>query len=127
MRPAWHAVARPTPQRSRRILPPPPFPTPSPLFPPQAAAKAKPAKKEKKEKDPNAPKRPLSSYMLFCKDERANVIKANAGMSAPDVLKALGAAWRAIGDKDKKKYEAAAEKEKEKYDKAKAAYDAKKK
>jgi hypothetical protein len=35
------------------------------------AAPAKGAKKEKKVRDPDAPKRPLSSYLVFCAAERA--------------------------------------------------------
>ena len=33
--------------------------------------------KAKKVKDPNAPKRPLSAYMFFAKDQRAAILKKN--------------------------------------------------
>lgn len=38
------------------------------------------AKSGKKKKDPNAPKRPLSAFMLFSQDKRASIKEEN-----PDV------------------------------------------
>ena len=59
---------------------------------PKAAA-AKPAKKEKKVKDPNAPKKPLGSYMFFCAAARPDIRKAHPTWTLPEVAKALGEAW----------------------------------
>ena len=59
---------------------------------PKAAAKPA-AKKEKKVKDPNAPKKPLGSYMFFCADKRPDIRKAHPTWTLPEVAKALGEAW----------------------------------
>merc|ERR1711973_107536 len=59
-------------------------------------AKGKVEKKEKKakaKKDPNAPKRALSAFMFFAKEERPKVLKDNPSFSVPEVGKELGAGW----------------------------------
>ena len=62
-------------------------------------SKASPAgkkggKKKTAKKDPNAPKRPLSSYMIFAGENRAKVVEENLGASIGDVGKALGPSGR---------------------------------
>lgn len=93
-----------------------------------------PAKKKKKDPNGNsiydihflivfvAPKRPLSSYVLFCQDHRSEVTKKNPKLGAPDILKKLGELWHECDKADKKKYQAKADKEKEKYEKAMEKY-----
>ena len=81
------------------------------------AAKKKTAGKKK---DPNAPKRALSAYIFFCADHRAGVLEENPGISAPDVLRALGEAWRKCDDRSK--YEKKAEKDKARYAREMKAY-----
>jgi len=59
------------------------------------AAKGKRVKKEKKERDPDAPKRPLSSYLVFCAAERAKT---------PDIkvkVTELSERWNALSDTQK--------------------------
>lgn len=77
-------------------------------------------KRKRKKKDPNAPKRPLSAFFLFCNDERPKVRAANAGWSVGDVAKELGKRWEACTNRGK--YEALNEKAKERYEKEMAAY-----
>ena len=91
-----------------------------------AAAGKKGGKKRKQKKDPNAPKRPLSAYILFSGDARAKVVKENPEMKATEIIAAIGAKWKAIGAKDKAKYEAKATAAKEKYDEEKKSYEASK-
>ena len=55
-------------------------------------------------KNPNREKRPLSPYMVFCKEKRPNIISENPGMSFPDVGRALGAAWGKLSDAQKAAY-----------------------
>eukprot|EP01064_Diplonema_japonicum_P026978 TRINITY_DN3864_c2_g1_i1.p1 TRINITY_DN3864_c2_g1~~TRINITY_DN3864_c2_g1_i1.p1 ORF type:complete len:222 (+),score=115.89 TRINITY_DN3864_c2_g1_i1:70-666(+) len=69
----------------------------------------------KGKKDPNAPKRPLSSYMLFCKDERENVKAENPDIKATEILKELGKKWSEASDSDKEKYTEMANEAKEQY------------
>jgi len=81
-------------------------------------------KKKRKKKDPNAPKRPLSSYLLFCQDHRADV-KSKLGKEADvkDIAKKLGKMWSKTTDEDKKKYEKKFAKAKEAYEKEKKKYE----
>jgi hypothetical protein len=60
-----------------------------------AAAPAKKSAKKKKTKDPNAPKKPLTSFILFSAAMRSTIKATQPDLSAPDVARALGAQWRA--------------------------------
>ena len=55
-------------------------------------------------KDPLAPKHPLSSYMLFCKDTRQRVKDDNPDFDAKDVLRELGRRWREDMTDEQKTY-----------------------
>lgn len=78
------------------------------------------AKKLKKEnriklKDPNAPKKPLTSYMFFCKEKRLEFKATNPEMKLPELSKVMGAEWRLLSDKKKSKYISKAEEDKKRY------------
>jgi non-histone chromosomal protein 6 len=79
-----------------------------------------------KKKDPNAPKRPLTSFMHFSQDQRAAVMKANPDASFGELGHLLGAKWRKTTTAQKKKYEAKAATDKVRYTKAMAAYEGQK-
>jgi len=64
--------------------------------------KAAPAKKEKTPKDPNAQKKPLSGYMLFCDRTR----KASPGMVYTATQ--LGELWKALSAEQKGEYKVVA-------------------
>ena len=81
-------------------------------------------KAAKKEKDPNAPKRPLSGYMIFTGDKRKEIMAAHPEFKASDVAKECGRLWSDMNDSQKKVFNDRGAKEKEKYVKAKAAYEA---
>lgn len=83
-------------------------------------AKKTTATKTKKVKDPNAPKRPLSAYMFYAKEQRAAILKKNPGFGVTDVAKELGKQWATT--KDKSKYEKEAAKDKARYEAAMAKY-----
>jgi hypothetical protein len=93
----------------------------------KAAKGKKPAKekKAKKEKDENAPKKPCSSYILFCKDMRAEVKAKNATLSPTDISRALGELWHAVDDETKTKYATMAQVDKNRYTTEMEAYKAK--
>ena len=84
----------------------------------------------KKEKDPNAPKRPLNAYMLWCKDARAEVkqemVDNDEDVKGTAVTVALGKRWKQLSAKDKKPYEKLANEGKAEYKEAKEAYDSEK-
>lgn len=54
----------------------------------------------KKKEDENAIKKPLSSYMLFCKERRSGI----SNVAPRDVLKKLGELWKALSDDEKSVY-----------------------
>lgn len=88
----------------------------------KVAKKEKPAKKEKKAKDPNAPKGPLGAYMFFCKDKRESVKAKHADWGVAEIGRELGSMWKALSDKDKKKYEDQAATDKARYQKEMEKY-----
>jgi len=67
------------------------------------AKKAAPAKKSPKKEAPKEKKAP-GPYMIFCKEQRPKIVKANPGFSFGEVGKALGAAWGKLSDAQKAKY-----------------------
>jgi len=72
--------------------------------------------------DPNAPKRPLSSYMCFANDTRSNVVKKNPDSSLGEVGRIIGANWQKLSKTQKAKYEKMSETLKSKYEKAVVKY-----
>jgi high mobility group protein B1 len=82
--------------------------------------------RKRKKKDPNAPKRPLSAFFLFCHDERPAVKLIHPSYSVGDVAKELGDRWSKVQPDQKGKYEAKAQQEKGRYEKEVATYKAKK-
>jgi len=82
-------------------------------------SRSKDAKKKqrRKKKDPNAPRRPKSAYMFFMMENRADIIARNNLDKKKITLvgKAVGAAWRAMSNKDKKSYQAKSDADKTRY------------
>ncbi|GBG75548.1 hypothetical protein CBR_g20179 [Chara braunii] len=76
----------------------------------------------KKKKDPNAPKRALSGYMFFCKEEREATRKENPLISFAEIGKAIGEKWQSMSKEEKAPYEAMSRKDRERYEMEKAAY-----
>ncbi|KAI6198605.1 HMG box domain-containing protein [Aphelenchoides besseyi] len=76
----------------------------------------------KKEKDPNAPKRPMSSFFIWMKENRERLKKP--GMSAAEVAMIGGDEWRKL--EDKSEWEEKAEIERQRYERELDAYNASK-
>ena len=72
-------------------------------------------RKRAKKKDPNAPKKPLNSYMQFCQDVRDDLKQQNPDISRADLTKLLSTNWKELAEDDKKKYHDSYEKDKERY------------
>jgi len=68
-----------------------------------------------KRKDLNAPKKPLSSYIIFCQEQREVLKKKNPDMKATELTSKLGDMWNNLSSDKKKVYAAKAEKDKERY------------
>jgi HMG (high mobility group) box len=83
-----------------------------------ASSAASKAKKTKAKKDPNAPKKALSSFMLFSNEVRSRIKKENPSMSFGDLGKKIGELFRGLSPGEKQKYEEMAKKEKDRYNKA---------
>lgn len=73
------------------------------------------SKSRKSKKDPNAPKKPKSSYILFCSEKRNEIKKDNPELSATQITSRLGALWKECSEEDKKRYESLANEDKERY------------
>ncbi|XP_016430025.1 high mobility group protein B1-like [Sinocyclocheilus rhinocerous] len=78
--------------------------------------------KQRRFKDPNAPKRPPSTFFIFCGDYRPKIKGENPGLSIGDIAKKLGEMWNSSSAEVKQPYEKKAAKLKEKYDKDIALY-----
>jgi len=81
-----------------------------------------PEKKTRTSRDPNAPKRPMTSFLFFCNAERAKVRAdfPNAGVGT--ISRELGKRWESCADKAK--FDALALVDKERYTKEFQAYKA---
>ncbi|XP_043212366.1 high mobility group protein 20A-like [Amphibalanus amphitrite] len=72
-------------------------------------------KRTLKIKDVNAPKLPMSGYMLFLNDHREQVRAANPGATFSDMTRLLANAWQAAPQEEKQQYMEAAQQQKERY------------
>uniref|UniRef100_G3RWH5 HMG box domain-containing protein n=1 Tax=Gorilla gorilla gorilla TaxID=9595 RepID=G3RWH5_GORGO len=63
-----------------------------------------PAKGAKKKKDPNASKRPLSGFFLFCSELGPKIKSTNPAISIRDMAKKLGEMWNNLNDSEKQPY-----------------------
>jgi upstream-binding transcription factor len=79
-------------------------------------------KKPRKERDPAAPKRPMSSYLLFAGDQRAEVARSLPLLGYKELTVELGRRWGELGEEGKAPYVASAAKLKVAYDTAVRVY-----
>jgi len=88
-------------------------------------SKESPKKKKtkKKSKDPDAPKRPLASYMLFCKALRPKVVEENPNAKVPEIGQKLGKLWKKLTPEESAKYQKDADKLKGQYRKDMEIYE----
>jgi len=82
--------------------------------------------RKRKKKDPNAPKRPLSAFFLFCHDERPSVKVLYPTYSVGEIAKELGDRWNKVQPEMKTKYEQKAVVDKQRYEKDMTQYKNKK-
>ncbi|XP_063608801.1 high mobility group protein 20A-like [Penaeus indicus] len=68
-------------------------------------------------KDSNAPKGPLSGYMLFMGDQREIIRQTNPGLAFHEITKLVAQRWAQLDAESKTKYLEAAEADKERYQK----------
>ena len=56
-------------------------------------------KRTKKRKDPNAPKKPMTAYMLWLQENRPAIKKRYPGISVTEISKKAGELWKEVTDK----------------------------
>jgi len=69
----------------------------------------------KKNKDPNAPKRPPTTYLLFCKEYRQKVVQENPGKTTQEIGMILGATYKKLKTEARAKYQKDADKLKQQF------------
>ncbi|KAL4716737.1 hypothetical protein ACJJTC_004856 [Scirpophaga incertulas] len=77
-------------------------------------------KSKKREKDANAPKRPVSAFMLWMNENRKRIVEENPGIKVTDIARRAGELWRDL--KDKTEWEERASKAKDEYTEAMNKY-----
>jgi hypothetical protein len=78
--------------------------------------------KTKKKKDPLEPKRPGTSFTMFCSDHRAGLKESDPELSFGETAKKLGEMWKSVDENTKAKYDTKCVKEKEKHRVAMESY-----
>ncbi|MFD6875699.1 MULTISPECIES: hypothetical protein [unclassified Streptomyces] len=76
-------------------------------------------------RDKNAPKRPLSAYLIFATEQRPRLVKANPSASIADLAIRLGEMWKALSDTQQAPYRAQAAEDQRRYSAEREAYEAK--
>jgi hypothetical protein len=79
-----------------------------------------PEKGEKRKRDPNAPKRSLSAFFFFNKEERDKIKESSPKLSLGEMAKELGRRWQKCMNKDK--FEALAKSDKVRYEEEMTVY-----
>lgn len=79
-------------------------------------------KKAKVAKDEDAPKRAVTSFMLYSNEVRPKVRKDFPELKITEVAKKISEMWNALSDDEKKPYTEKANKDKERYEREKKAY-----
>jgi hypothetical protein len=73
-------------------------------------------KGKKEKKDPLAPKKGLSSYMFFFKENRERIKSENPDAEFGEIGKLIGAEWKALEEDQKAVYEKKSQQDKKRYE-----------
>ncbi|KAJ3288646.1 Non-histone chromosomal protein 6 [Borealophlyctis nickersoniae] len=79
-------------------------------------------RKTRAKKDPNAPKKPLSGFIIFSNENRQRIKEENPSAEFRDMGRLLGAAWKELSDAEKEVYNKKKEEDKKRYEREVAAY-----
>lgn len=90
----------------------------------KATKKAKSSPKKRKKKDPNAPKRPMTAYLLYSNALRQKVKESNPEAGFGDVAKIIAKQFKELSPEEKAKWEGKADADKLRYENEMAAYSA---
>ena len=76
-------------------------------------------KRKRSKKDPNKPKRAGTAYLFYCNEKRpalmADLKKKGKKINVGHLQQQLGKSWKALVEKDMKRYIALAEKDSQRY------------
>merc|ERR1712127_1134465 len=81
-------------------------------------------KRKKAKKDPNAPKRNMSAFFLYSCAIRPEVKQTNPEASFGDIARLISAQFKALSEKDRRKWDKKAAEDKERYKRETAEYNA---
>ena len=82
-------------------------------------------KKKRAKKDPNAPKRPMTAYLIFTNDNRAKIMEEIPGIKFTEVAKEASKRWKELDAEAKAVYEDKNKADKVRYETEMKAYTAK--
>lgn len=74
-----------------------------------------PPKKRAKKAAPTGPKKPLSAYMFFCKDQRPVIKEENPDATFGELGRLLGTKWKTYSTEDKAPFQEQANEDKKRY------------
>jgi len=81
----------------------------------KAAPQPRKRKAPKPKKDPTKPKRGLSPYFCFMREERPQLVASRPGLKIGEVTKVLAARWNKLGAGEKEKFIELADEDKNRY------------
>jgi len=79
-------------------------------------------KKYKKTKDPNAPKHPMSAYLIYLNQTRAELFKENPTMTNSEMMAEAGKKWKSLDEESRAPFVEDAKKKSEDYYQEMAKY-----
>lgn len=72
-------------------------------------------KSKKGKKDPDAPKRPMTAFMYYTKENRSIVKEEDESLGFADIARELGSRWKNLDEEEKEPYLEMAAEDKERY------------
>ena len=88
--------------------------------PPESATGEEKGRRSRVKQERTGPKRPLSSYMYFCQDQRDAIKTANPNMNGKEITSELGRVWKSLSDEAKIPHESKAATDKLRFESEKA-------
>jgi hypothetical protein len=88
--------------------------------PPESATGEEKSSRSKVKPERTGPKRPLSSYMYFCQDQRDAIKALNPSMNGKEITSELGRVWKSLAEDAKTPFEAKAVADKARFESEKA-------
>eukprot|EP00211_Chloroparvula_japonica_P015848 CAMPEP_0119130966 /NCGR_PEP_ID=MMETSP1310-20130426/9104_1 /TAXON_ID=464262 /ORGANISM="Genus nov. species nov., Strain RCC2339" /LENGTH=209 /DNA_ID=CAMNT_0007121513 /DNA_START=212 /DNA_END=841 /DNA_ORIENTATION=- len=88
----------------------------------QEKAEKKKKKLKRQKKDPNAPKRAMSAFMFYSRENRQAIQEANTGVTFGEIGRILGEQWKKLNEEDRLKFQKMAAEDSKRYHKEMERY-----